>query len=421
MKKKRDILIGLDGVPFLLIDRFTRRGIMPNLRQFIFENSFFKMKSTIPDVSNVAWSSVITGELPGEHGIFGFMEVNPRNYSLYFPDSRDLKAKPFWNNYEKALVINVPSTYPAHPINGVLISGFVSIDFEGAVYPKSLIPELRAMGYRIDVNNSLARESPTSFIEDLHKTLEIRLKFLEKMWDRDEWDLIVFVITGTDRLNHFFMDAMSNNLHPYKKTFEEYYNLVDKVIGRILSRTKVDDNVIIFSEHGAEELEIEFYVNKFLYEKGYLKYKNSDPKTPVDLAPETKAFCLDPGRVYINSTDRFLFGRLTPEQKENLMIELQILFKNLVIDGKKIVKKVYQGRNLYIGKYAKLAPDLVLVPEKGVDLKGRIYNQKMTDKRIFKGKHRHDNAFIVFKRNNSNTANLVSEFSVEKIVTLLKK
>ena len=420
MHKKKNILIGLDGVPFLLIDRFTRKGIMPNLRKFILNNSFFRMKSTIPDVSNVAWSSVITGVLPGEHGIFGFMEVNPRNYSLYFPDSRDLKVKPFWTKFEKPLIINVPSTYPAQPVNGVLISGFVSIDFEGAVYPKSLIPELRAMGYRIDVNNSLARESPSGFIDDLHKTLEIRLKFLEKMWDRDEWDLIVFVVTGTDRLNHFFMDALDNSAHPFRKTFEEYYNVVDKVIGRILMKTEPQDNVIIFSEHGAEELELEFYVNKFLNEKGYLKYKTSDPKTPVDLAPETKAFSLDPGRIYINSTDRFLFGSVSPEQKESLMIELQIMFKNLVINGKKIIKKVYQGKNLYYGPYAKQGPDLVLVPEMGVDLKGRIYNSKLTDKRIFKGKHRFDNAFIVYKRSSKDFVSSSKEFSVENIITLLK-
>ena len=415
--KKRNILIGLDGVPHHLVERYTLKGIMPNLKRFIAENRLLKMKSTIPEVSSVAWSSILTGVNPGEHGIFGFMDVNPKNYSLNFPDSNDLKCAPFWTKFKKAAVINVPSAYPAQPMNGLLVSGFVSIDLEGAVYPKSLLPELQQMGYRIDVNNSLARESPRGFIDDLHKTLEIRLKFLEKIWDREDYDLIFFVITGTDRLNLFFFDAMDNLSSPYKATFEEYYNLVDRAVGRILSRTSDNDNIIIFSENGFEKLEIEFFVNRFLADKGYLQYKNDDPKTPADLDITTRAFVLDPGRIYINCSDKFLFGRVKPTEKESLMMELQILFKNLVIDGKKIIKKVVRGETNYKGPYAKRGPDLILLPEKGVELKGRISNPKLVDKRIFNGKHTHENAFIAF--NNKEMKNISTDFHVEKIVRLL--
>ena len=125
-KKKRNIIIGLDGVPHALIEKYTRKGIMPVMRKFNMENTFLTMNSSLPEVSSVAWTSAITGVNPGEHGIFGFMDVNKKNYSLYFPDSGDVKFPPFWTKFRQSAVINVPATYPAQRMNGLMVSGFVT-------------------------------------------------------------------------------------------------------------------------------------------------------------------------------------------------------------------------------------------------------------------------------------------------------
>ena len=74
--KNRTIVIGIDGVPFGLLDDLTEKGIMPNFAELKGgdEGVFTPMKSSIPDISSVSWSSVITGKNPGEHGIYGFTE-----------------------------------------------------------------------------------------------------------------------------------------------------------------------------------------------------------------------------------------------------------------------------------------------------------------------------------------------------------
>jgi predicted AlkP superfamily phosphohydrolase/phosphomutase len=70
---------------------------MPNLRQILTQGfRLHPMNASVPDVSSVSWTSFSTGVNPGEHGIYGFTELNPENYSLYFPNSRDVKAPPFW-------------------------------------------------------------------------------------------------------------------------------------------------------------------------------------------------------------------------------------------------------------------------------------------------------------------------------------
>lgn len=53
---------------------------MSNVDMFIAEGVFRQRGSSIPEVSSVAWSSIITGVNPGEHGIFGFTDLAPETY-----------------------------------------------------------------------------------------------------------------------------------------------------------------------------------------------------------------------------------------------------------------------------------------------------------------------------------------------------
>jgi len=136
----RVILIGLDGTPYGLIQQLINNGIMPNLGRLMRDGQCVPMRSSLPPVSSVAWSSVITGSNPGKHGIFGFTDLEPMSCKYKFPMLSDLKAEPFWETLNrrgiKTVVINVPATYPAPQVDGLLISGFVVPDFEHAVYPK---------------------------------------------------------------------------------------------------------------------------------------------------------------------------------------------------------------------------------------------------------------------------------------------
>ena len=98
MKLKRAVLVGLDGVPLEIIENFTGRGIMPHTGEIMEQGVITRMQSSIPEVSSVAWSSIITGQNTGEHGIFGFTDLLPNSYKLKFPNFRDLKSKPFWDS-----------------------------------------------------------------------------------------------------------------------------------------------------------------------------------------------------------------------------------------------------------------------------------------------------------------------------------
>jgi len=169
--KSRTVVVGLDGVPYTLLKHLINRGRIPNMAS-IFDNGYFgQMSVCIPEISSVSWSSFMTGTQSGEHGIFGFMDLQPNTYKMYFPNFTHLKATTLWDDLaargKKSVIINMPATYPARQINGVLISGFVAIDINKAVYPPSLVPRLNEMGYRIDVDTMKARQDRDFLFRDL--------------------------------------------------------------------------------------------------------------------------------------------------------------------------------------------------------------------------------------------------------------
>jgi len=166
--RKRNIILGIDGVPYELMDNLSNKGIMPNFKALKKEYCFKSMKSSIPHISSVSWSSIITGKNPGEHGIYGFSEIIENTYSLRFPNFNALKSKPFWHKEpeKRYVIINVPFTYPARELNGIHIAGFVALDLEKAVYPKAIFPILKELNYEIDIDTKIAHQQSIDILFD---------------------------------------------------------------------------------------------------------------------------------------------------------------------------------------------------------------------------------------------------------------
>jgi len=397
-KNTRTVIIGLDGVPFGMIKDFARTGVMPNIARLISQGIFKKMHSAIPEVSSVAWSSMITGKNPAEHGIFGFMDLFDNSYKMRFPNFNDLKAQPFWEKWQgQSVIINVPSTYPVREMNGVIISGFVSIDLEKSVHPKTLIPQLKNLDYRLDVDSQKAHKSMELFLADLEETLEARIRVFQYLWNRRDWKTFMLVFTGTDRLMHFLWDAYENKDHKYHERFLEHFRKIDTAIGEITSRLTDDDLLIMLSDHGFERLDNDVYINYVLIEEGLLQFEKDADVALENISDSTKAFALDPARIYLNLKGKYPRGTVGQDESEQLLCRLENIFRRLEVNGRKVVRDVYRKQQIYSGPYSENAPDLVLVGAEGFNLKAIIKAQSLFSKAIFSGKHTQDTAFLLAK------------------------
>ena len=280
-------------------------------------------------------------------------------------------------------------------MNGAHISGFVSIDFAKSVYPPSLLPELRRLDYRLDVDASKAHTAMDQFLRDLDESLYARINAYRYLWDSFDWQAFMLVFTGTDRLMHFLYDAYADPAHKHHDFFLEYFRRIDQAIGEITDRLRPEDSLIILSDHGFEKLDKDVYVNHLLASEGFLSFDEEAEPKPVNMTSATRAFALDPARIYVNQKGKFPAGNVSKADREHCLTDLEQLFLSLEIDGRKVVKHVYRSQDIYAGPHLDSAPDLILLANSGFNLKGARAAKQLANKGPFTGKHTYDDAFVL--------------------------
>jgi len=402
-KRPRAVLIGLDGVPFTLLEKLIAGGVTPNLGRLASAgpSCFRQMDASLPEISSVSWSSFMTGTNPGRHGIYGFMDLKPGTYQMYFPSYPHLRAPALWDTLgrqgKRSVVLNLPGTYPARPHEGVLVSGFVAIDLKKAVHPPAILPTLEKMGYRIDVDTSRATDADFLY-RDLEETLEARERAFDHFWKEENWDLFVGIITGTDRLQHFQWHAVADPSDPNHERAMAFYRRADAVVGRLVDRLGSGDALYVMSDHGFCAIETEVYVNRLLVQAGFLKWEKDPPDSFADIHPEARAFALDPSRIYLHRKGRYPKGRVEEREVASLREELKAFFLGLRHQGRPFIRQVFFSEEIYEGPHVDRAPDLVLLTADGFDLKGNPKKAEAYGRTHFTGMHNRHDAFLLANR-----------------------
>jgi len=411
---RRVFVLALDGTPYSLLQRFTADGLMPNLRSLIKADNFRSMNSVLPCVSSVAWASFMTGCSPLRHGIFGFIERDPHSMEVYIPTAVHQKEQTLWDYLsaldKRVFVMNVPLTHPPCAVNGILIGGFLGTDILTNTWPPAVGRELLEAGYRIDVDTVRAREDTEGFLEELTLVYEKRLETMWKYFRQGKWDFFMAHIMETDRLHHFLWEAWETGHPRYAAVFAGFYRRLDELIGRICSELSGEMQLLILSDHGFTTLKKEVYINKWLVDQGYLKFTGSGtPDSLHHIHPDSLAYSLLPGRLYVNLKGREKTGRVSAGlEYEQLCEELREKLLRLRAEpgGPLLVKAVHRPGELYrpagvtVGQAAPLdppAPDLIIRPAAGYDFKGNLWRAQLTEKGPITGTHTDDDAFLLIK------------------------
>ncbi len=401
-RKKRVFVLSLDGVPYTFLEKALEDGIMPNLARLVGEGSFVRMNSVIPTISSVAWSSFMSGKNPAKHGIFGFVDRDPRTLELFIPMSTNMRCRTLWEilseNGRRVVVMNVPVTYPPRKVNGVLISGFLATKLERATYPEELWKKLGGMGYIIDVDSWKAKDKKDEFLGDLDTALERRKETAIYFLRNEKWDFFMCHVMETDRINHFFWGEDGTE---YSQRFWAFYRKIDDMIGEVVPLAG-DSEVIVLSDHGFCSIKKEVFLNRWLMDNGYLKLKNPGARDLKGIDPETRAYSLIPGRIFLNLEGREVTGSVLRGNYETLRNEIIEGLKGLrdPDTGDPIVKDIYRREDIYNGEFLKESADIIAFPHDGYDLKGTISPESLTGKSHIVGTHTYDDAFLFIRERN---------------------
>ncbi|MCB2228760.1 MAG: alkaline phosphatase family protein [Desulfarculaceae bacterium] len=407
----RLIFIGLDGVGLDLAVSLAGRGIMPHLGSLLAKA--WATRSPLPEVSPVCWTSMFSGLGPGGHGIFGFAAPREGAYGIVPADSTMVRAPRLWDLAGQAglssTVLNVPLTYPAAPIHGSMVAGFVCPELSRGVHPPELLPRLEALGYRPEAELEAGREDPAALLADVSRALAVRLEFFGQMLAGDD-QLFIGVVSDTDRVNHFAWPALWDDAHPLAEAALGIYKQVDDFIGQVLARfggeiERGDAALMIAADHSFGPIVSEVYLNQWLKQEGYLFIEGEPPHERI--LPGTKALALDPGRICLH-TARFPGGAVAPGPEaealgHEIAAKLKALSFSRVVMGpsgpeisqERPIARVHRGSELYSGPFAEAAPELVAEAAPGYSLRGGLDRAGVFGLSHLSGTHRPSGALAL--------------------------
>lgn len=401
------LVIGLDGVPYTFLKSQIEAGNLPTLARLASEGELRSALSIQPPVSCAAWASFATARNPAKHDIFGFIDRRPGTYEVYIPNADDIKTQTIWEwlsrHGRRVASINVPVSYPPKPVNGIVVGCFLAPKLEGATYPPALAHRLAASGYKLDADPWLAHQDKNKFFEEVVAVLDARKRIAVELLREEHWDVFQLHIMETDRINHFFWRLWEEGSAPYAERFVEFYRAVDEAVAEVIDAAGDHAAVLLLSDHGFCSAKKAVFLNTWLLEQGWLKLQPSAERPQLaNIADGTRAYALDPSRLYVNLRDREPGGTVQMgAEYEQVRLELAeaLLAWRDPDDGSPIIRTVYRREELYKGVYFDHAPDLVADPHDGYDLRGRFGVPHVFDPDTPQvGMHTFDNAFWLLYR-----------------------
>ena len=284
-KKQKIFVLGLDcAAPELIFDRW--KNDLPNLNRLVSQGLSGPLQSTIPPITIPAWTSMLTSRDPGSLGLYGFRNRRDRSYDRHFiANSEHVLYPRVWHHLSRngirCAVVGVPQTFPVRPLNGRLVSGFLTPGIQSDfTYPHSFRDEVLSVvpDYTFDVKE-FRTEDKFFLLRQIHEMTEGHFRLIDHMLDQKVWDFFMSVEIGTDRIHHaFWHNFDKEHIHylsgnPFENVIRDYYIRIDRQLGVWLSKLDSDCAVLIVSDHGAKRMDGGFCLNEWLRRNGYLVLK----------------------------------------------------------------------------------------------------------------------------------------------------
>ena len=183
----------------------------------------------------------------------------------------------------RVCALNVPMTYPAVPVNGVMISGMPAPSLKHNVsYPDDALQEIiTAVGdYMLypDPGQAYSDSGVDAFLERLYRTTELRVQAFDYLRRKEPWDFAMVVFNGTDTVSHAMWKFMDQR-HPlhdptryakYGNAIRDYYHTVDGYLADIVDGLDGDTTLFIMSDHGFGPFHKFIHVNNWLIREGFM-------------------------------------------------------------------------------------------------------------------------------------------------------
>ncbi len=392
-------VLGLDGLGMSWLKQ--TRPIMPALQRLLRGGAVTKLTTPLPAESQVAWASFATGQNPGQHGVFGLVDRNPNPFETFISSALEIASPTIWEiigqQHKSLSVMNVPLTYPPRPLNGLMVGCSLTpgLDLAHACWPMEVATRLLELNYRIEPDNTLALNQPEAYLADLMNVMGCRFRAAGQLMQSEPFSFWQLHDLSLDRLNRLFY-APPGELADAPHNFGEVYEYLDSCLAELLSQLPQGCRLVLVSTHGFSACHTTFMLNSWLEENGYLHFARNS-KNMANMHPSTKAYSLAPGRVYINLNGREAAGSVVAgKDYDELRSELKSRLLGLRLPNSQmpVLRAAHYREDIYRGAQLALAPDLILEPMPGVDLRSNLNAPGAWHKPLSAGLPDKDDGFV---------------------------
>ncbi|HET7767682.1 MAG TPA: alkaline phosphatase family protein [Chloroflexota bacterium] len=442
------LLIGLDGATYTILDPLMQTGAMPFLRELVLRGVRAPLRSVIPALTPPAWTSLMTGKRPGEHGVFDFFQKDrPDSHYLRFASSQDIGSETIWSiasqHGKRVIALNFPLMFPAPAVNGYVVPGgwMPWRQLRLGCYPPGLfdrlkaLPSFNARELALDMafeEKAIEGCAPEEYLDwiTLHMRRERRwFEILKHLMQEDPADLTAVLFDGVDKLQHLcwrFLDpaALPANPSPWERQVADlcraYFVQLDELIEEAVTLAGTDTAVVLASDHGFGPTSDVFYLNVWLERHGYLRWAaDATPEGAADAgaaqSPQlglgqiarhvqrldwehTVAYAATPSSNGIHIVTRKPDGSdgVPPHEYDRLRRELRrgLLEARHPSTGAPLVADVLTREEAFAGPYAALGPDLTLVLADGGLVSILRADATLTPRADVVGTHRAEGFFL---------------------------
>ena len=323
-QNQKVFIISLDGATWDVLRPLIAQGYLPNVLSLTQQGISTRLESVIPPVTASAWTSFMTGKTPGKHGIFDFTSFDIRDYRWGINTARQIQSKTIWQilseKGKRAIVLNLPYTYPPSPINGVMVSGWDAPSGQtNFTYPPSLRSRILEMfpdySSNLWVSEFLPQQSEAHFRAFTAKLIcgfEQGTALATHLLNTENWDVFLVHFQQTDWMQHKLWAYIEkacrepDNKSPKLEAVRKCYRRFDELIGSLLRTVAPQRSItILLSDHGFGRHGGAVYPNYYLNKWGYYRVH----QTPKDGLERLKDFVrkssLTPLRKFYSSAAKF--------------------------------------------------------------------------------------------------------------------
>ncbi|HWE40534.1 MAG TPA: alkaline phosphatase family protein [Isosphaeraceae bacterium] len=123
----RVLFLGLDGGTATMLRPAFDRGWLPNLAALWRRSARGTLRSSIPMVTPVAWTSFATGCTPPRHGIHDFYYVDSQTRTIQGNHAGRVRVPTLWQvlgaSGLEVISLNLPMSYPPPCVRGLVVAG----------------------------------------------------------------------------------------------------------------------------------------------------------------------------------------------------------------------------------------------------------------------------------------------------------